>query len=121
MLCPRCGLESLEPSEYESQSIHLCSQCWGAWMTLDQLNAIVADKSYDFSSAERRTIKRVVAAEGDRDRTGSEHTEAACPVCSATMKRRSFTESSPIVIDECPEHGVWLDTGELKELQVLHE
>ena len=34
----------------------------------------------------------------------------ACPVCSATMQIQT---KKGISIDACPEHGIWLDTGEL--------
>jgi Zn-finger nucleic acid-binding protein len=26
-----------------------------------------------------------------------------------------------VKIDECPEHGIWLDTGEIKDLQIFVE
>lgn len=120
MDCPRCRL-SLSPAEYEGEQVSFCDNCWGYWMQRSQLDQIVADRSSKFSRGERSTVAREVRDKGDKDRTGTEAQPAPCPECGATMKHTSYTEACPIVIDECREHGVWLDAGELKELQVLFE
>lgn len=39
--------------------------------------------------------------------------QRSCPICGQTMQ--TF-ESEGIMLDGCPGHGVWLDTGELKLL-----
>ena len=36
-----------------------------------------------------------------------------CPICGRTM--RAWNDSG-IVLDVCPEHGIWLDRGELEAL-----
>ena len=37
----------------------------------------------------------------------------ACPICKKNMKEE---KRDGVTIDICPEHGVWLDKGELHEL-----
>ncbi len=37
------------------------------------------------------------------------------------MEQIRYDESVQILIDRCPEHGVWLDAGELKKIQVVAE
>jgi len=52
-----------------------------------------------------------------------------CPVCSAFMRRTNFASRSGVIIDQCMDHGIWLDGGELKRLmewkksggEMLHE
>ena len=37
-----------------------------------------------------------------------------CPTCEGDMERLAFAAISRVIIDVCPEHGVWLDAGELE-------
>ena len=39
-----------------------------------------------------------------------------CPTCEREMDRIEFAAISRVIIDVCPEHGVWLDAGELERL-----
>ncbi len=40
-----------------------------------------------------------------------------CPVCSKIMQRKNHLGRSGVITDVCYEHGVWLDAGELKQIQ----
>ncbi len=76
---------------------------WGAWALLD-----------DGSDSSRRSRSREIPILKEQ----SGHDNAAlvpegarkCPVCNTTMKIES---QNNIIIDCCPEHGVWLDGDEL--------
>ena len=37
------------------------------------------------------------------------------------MQQLHYDTSVHLVIDECSEHGIWCDTGELKRAQVIAE
>lgn len=39
-----------------------------------------------------------------------------CPVCSEQMCRYHHLGDDTIELDECPDHGIWLDDGELGAL-----
>lgn len=39
-----------------------------------------------------------------------------CPDCNAAMARKNFARTSGVLIDQCYEHGIWFDGGELKEI-----
>jgi Zn-finger nucleic acid-binding protein len=39
-----------------------------------------------------------------------------CPTCEGDMERLEFAAISGVVIDVCPDHGVWLDAGELERI-----
>jgi Zn-finger nucleic acid-binding protein len=39
-----------------------------------------------------------------------------CPDCSRHMHRRNFGRASGVIIDECHDHGVWLDCDELGKI-----
>jgi Zn-finger nucleic acid-binding protein len=39
-----------------------------------------------------------------------------CPVCSGMMTRRNHGRTSGVIIDTCPDHGVWFDPAELSKI-----
>jgi Zn-finger nucleic acid-binding protein len=120
MDCPRCQL-LLADAEYEGEQVHFCGTCWGYWLTRGQLDQITAGVKYRFGKHESQAIGETLGTHGDANRQGAEHEAVTCPVCGAVMKRRRYTSNCPVEIDECDQHGLWLDTGEIKDLQVFIE
>ncbi|MHC4474766.1 MAG: TFIIB-type zinc ribbon-containing protein [Planctomycetota bacterium] len=120
MLCPRCRL-SLSPQEYEGQDVSFCQTCWGHWLTRSQLDTIVQEVAYKFSRLEKKAVLKTMRKEGDADRQGAESQVINCPECDQPMEKKRYAESCPVEIDECGEHGIWLDTGEIKDLQIFVE
>jgi hypothetical protein len=76
---------------------------------------------YKFSKYERDAVLTTMTREGDVDRQGSEGQPANCPECGRVMERKKYEGGCPVLIDECPDHGIWLDTGEIKDLQIYLE
>jgi Zn-finger nucleic acid-binding protein len=111
----------LADAEYEGEHVHFCGTCWGYWLTRSQLDQITAGVKYRFGKHEARTIKDTLDSHGDANRQGFERDAVSCPVCAAQMKRKKYMPSCPVEIDECDQHGLWLDTGEIKDLQVFIE
>jgi Zn-finger nucleic acid-binding protein len=120
MDCPRCHL-LLADAEYEGEQVHFCGTCWGYWLTRPQLDQIAAGVKYRFGEGEAKTIEGTLHSDGDANRQGSEREAVSCPVCGVEMNRKRYTTDCPVQIDECDQHGVWLDTGEIKDLQVFIE
>jgi Zn-finger nucleic acid-binding protein len=120
MDCPRCRL-LLAEAEYEGEQVHFCGTCWGYWLTRSQLDQITGGVKYRFGEREAQTIKQTLRSDGDANRQGSEREAVSCPVCGVEMKRKRYTINCPVQIDECDQHGLWLDTGEIKDLQVFIE
>ncbi len=120
MDCPRCGL-SVQTRAYEGESVYFCGICWGFWLKRSQLDDIVGKIRYGFSKDEKRAVLTTMAETGDADRQGSEEAAITCPECSKPLEKKRYDESCPVVIDECDDHGIWLDTGEIKDLQVFLE
>lgn len=120
MDCPRCRL-SLSESEYEGEHVHFCRTCWGYWLTRRQLFQITGSIQYRFSNQSVRAIEKSFETIGDSNRQGSEGERIHCPVCGVEMANKIYMPDCPVKIDECDEHGIWLDTGEIKDLQVFIE
>jgi Zn-finger nucleic acid-binding protein len=57
---------------------------------------------------------------GEITRGGTEKAPPAryypCPVCRTAMNRVNFGARSGVVVDQCPKHGMWLESGELRRL-----
>ncbi len=117
--CPRCQL-LLQDDEYEGYPVAFCGNCWGYWMTHDVLRHIIEDQKYRFSRGERSSVFARWAQSG-APIVEDPSEPICCPECGARMARKHFAEDCPVVIDQCYHHGVWLDTGELKELQIYIE
>jgi Zn-finger nucleic acid-binding protein len=120
VLCPRCQL-SLSPQEYEGESVSFCQTCWGHWLTRTQLDNIVKNVGYRFGKYEADAVLQTMSEKGDADRQGTESESVNCPECDRTMDKKTYAENCPVEIDECPDHGIWLDTGEIKDLQIFVE
>ena len=115
MECPRCQMP-LKPMDYEGVEADMCESCWGFWLDTGELAEVLTQKDLSFSPEEKELILDVAGA----SRTG-DTTPAPCPRCRSTMSRLHFDEAVHLVIDRCPQHGVWLDTGEIKKVQALAE
>ncbi len=120
MDCPRCNLDMLN-DKYEGEEVMYCGTCWGYWLQREQLDRIVENTGYKFSDSEKRTISRTLFEKGDVNRQGREEESVTCPVCERLMERKYYHPACMVNIDECGEHGIWLDTGEIKDLQVFIE
>ncbi len=110
MLCPRqCGIE-LRPIKVEGipAEINLCEKCEGAWYSQEALGAITDANSIELASSELGVV--LVA---DHLETADLDQPLNCPVCGQGMARFSYALSPDLKIDECMDHGTWLDDGEL--------
>ncbi|MGE3165452.1 MAG: zf-TFIIB domain-containing protein [Planctomycetota bacterium] len=113
MDCPRCHLP-LRKTDYVGVEAEICEQCWGFWLDRGELEQILAADKMQFDEKERATVLSVRTASltGPRE-------PVRCPKCSRMMARLHYDASVHIVLDECPAHGIWLDTGEIKKVQAV--
>ena len=110
MQCPRqCGVElrAVEVAGIPS-AVHLCDKCEGAWYPQEAMFAV--------AEVDQETLTRsdlgVVLVGDHLESVDLEHS-LNCPVCSQVMSRFSYVLSPDIKLDECGDHGTWLDDGEL--------
>ena len=120
MLCPRCKL-LMRLDDYEGQNVHFCGNCWGHWTTKSALEKILHTTDYSFSERELQTTFQRWIDRARKDTVELIGETIHCPECKDVLKRRRFLEECPVIVDICETHGVWLDTGEIKELQIFYE
>jgi Zn-finger nucleic acid-binding protein len=111
MKCPRGCEGELRPltlSQLSNAVIRLCPECEGAWYPHGALSA-VGDASADLIEGTDLSVSLVA------DKLEKVDLEATveCPECHQTMRRFSYSLAPEVKIDECFEHGTWLDDGEL--------
>jgi len=120
MRCPRDGAE-LKTRVYEADiEIDECPVCKGTFLDQGELESIQAAVEKDHREALATPVDSV------RAELAAEREEALplvdCPKCGTSMERRRYGLGSQTVIDACPEgHGLWLDRGELEELEQFYE
>jgi hypothetical protein len=120
MRCPRDGAE-LTARIYEANiEIDECPTCKGTFLDQGELESIQAAVEKDHSTDLAAPVDSV------RAEMAAEREEALplvdCPKCGASMERRRYGLGSQTVIDACPQgHGLWLDRGELAELEQFYE
>jgi len=115
MKCPRCKLP-LRQVEYEGVETDMCDACWGFFLDTGELEEILEKRALTFSKEEKKQVLDIRTASA----TGPT-APAPCPKCGEIMKRVHYDQAVHLVIDRCDEHGIWLDTGEIKRVQALAE
>jgi Zn-finger nucleic acid-binding protein len=116
MDCPRCKL-MLSTTDYEGVQVDLCDNCWGIWLDQGELKQVIDTRDMQFSAEERRQLTDLRAQSAQEENNDP----AACPHCGKIMTQVHADAGIHLVIDRCPEHGVWLDTGEIKAVQAVAE
>jgi Zn-finger nucleic acid-binding protein len=120
MRCPRDGTE-LKARIYEADiEIDECPTCKGTFLDKGELERIQAAIEKDHRKDLGGPVDSV------RAELEAEREEALplvdCPRCGASMERRRYGLGSQTVIDACPQgDGLWLDRGELEELERFYE
>lgn len=120
MDCPRCNL-TLSKDKYEGLDVRTCATCAGYWLEAARLEKAVATKGYRWSKDEAWNILYAIAQANEGGKKVSDE-EIVCPQCGGKMVKFNFRGKSGITLDRCSsDHGVWLDTGEMKRVQVWAE
>ena len=108
--CPRCRLP-LVNTRYEGIAVQFCEQCWGYFVGLREFEKVLQKRDENFSASERRTQRMRPHREDGK--------LLRCVMCAGPMAKLKLEEG--FFIDICREHGVWLDTGEIKRAQIMDE
>ncbi len=128
MECPRCasvvpalssyreapaepvGLPLVAAAHASGQTLYACGSCGGVFVDRAALYAI--------ERWARDRNARAHAAEVALRAFAEARPEIACPRCDADMFSRRWGMATLVTVDACPEcGGVWLDGGELEQLE----
>lgn len=137
MRCPRCTPDDGTGPYRSGDASHLarmqlvrerhragididrCGSCYGAWLDPGELERIQsaararggASRGEIAESTTRRAYARARASKEERP-------QLACPSCGDEMFEREWGYGSLILVDACAGcRGVWVDGGELDEIE----
>ncbi len=107
--CPRCESPTELFRHAAAGAVVLgCPSCNGLWVPTETLEPLIEGGARHTQPEEG----------GDQPRRLSRDVRyLKCPTCSQMMSRRNYGRVSGIIVDTCPQHGVWLDKGELEALR----
>ncbi len=118
--CPSCSTP-LDVVTHEGVELDRCPQGHGIWLDRGELRAVV------LSEIEDRPVDEELSALDAAARDHGQNLLAEvsrgprnCPVCATAMRITEYAGSG-VAIDECLEHGVWLDDGELERIEAYAE
>ncbi|HEU4732138.1 MAG TPA: zf-TFIIB domain-containing protein [Kofleriaceae bacterium] len=101
LLCPRCG----EVLDRAFEGVSTCLRCEGLWISPGTLDAAFGNPRWPSGNTMwwRNSVE--------------------CPECVFEGKATvmSARMSDDVIVDQCPDHGVWLDRGELGRLMGVAE
>ncbi len=114
-ICPRCDipLKTIDLKVDGTFLIERCETCMGLFFDPNELEALLeksVENVFDINYKQINTVNKELS--GRR----REVQYIKCPVCRKLMNRMNFGTKSGVIVDRCKDHGVWLDSGELKHL-----
>jgi Zn-finger nucleic acid-binding protein len=108
---------------HEGVELDRCAAGHGMWIDRTELVRVVMDEGDRRPAAEQAaeleaarsaglgTVMEAIRSEGTR----------TCPQCGKAMTKLQYADYSAIVVDECAEHGTWLDGDELQRIEAYAE
>jgi Zn-finger nucleic acid-binding protein len=114
-LCPRCNLP-LTTIDLQIEGpfyIERCETCMGLFFDPGELPFLLEKTVTHVFTIDYLRLKDL-SKEVRRRESMVQYIK--CPVCQQLMNRVNFGARSGVIADQCREHGVWLDGGELKQL-----
>ena len=120
MKCP-VDENVLETQIYESDiEVDVCPSCNGMWLDKGELEKIEEVREHDYTEELKRMPDYVGRAYEMARQKG--RAELCCPKCGDEMEKREYCYCSQIIIDVCIHgHGIWLDNGEIRALEIFFE
>jgi len=113
--CPRCAtpLRTIDLQLEGKFLIERCDDCLGLFFDPGELEALLQATVSNVFTINRKQLDNINNARRSSDYGVS---YVRCPVCTTVMNRVNFGAKSGVIVDRCPDHGIWLDGGELRQL-----
>jgi len=114
-ICPHCDtpLQTIKLDIKGAFHIERCKTCFGLFFDTGEIETLLESSVSNISNINLSLIKNI---NKDRFQSQQQIKYIKCPVCSSFMKRVNFGHRSGVIIDQCPAHGIWVDSGEITHL-----
>jgi len=113
--CPDCltFLESIDIGKNSRFIIEKCGRCYGLFFDHHELEKLLEERLDNSYWIDHHKLHSLLQYPLHRDRI----LYRKCPECSKIMQRKNYMNRSGVIMDVCSKHGIWLDAGELKQIQ----
>jgi len=114
-VCPHCDthLQTIKLDINGAFHIERCKTCFGLFFDPGEIETLLDSSVSNISNINLTLIKNI---NKDRFQSHQAVKYIKCPVCRDFMKRVNFGHRSGVIIDQCPAHGIWVDSGEITHL-----
>ncbi len=118
MNCPRDGSPLVNTKAEGEVVVDSCVTCGGLWLDqgeLEELTRLYRERGERVPPEQDAMTAGLEAARQKNLPPGP------CPKCGETMVQEEYGYASMILVDRCTHaHGVWLDKGELEEIEAFY-
>jgi Zn-finger nucleic acid-binding protein len=114
-ICPRCHipLQTVDLQLGGKFLIERCERCLGLFFDPGELEALLDKTVTHVHAIDRQRLNEVQNVKRNSEYPVS---YIDCPVCRRLMNRVNLGTRSGVIADQCREHGMWLDGGELRQI-----
>lgn len=114
-LCPSCGIamQTLDLRLGGTFFIERCERCLSLFFDPNEAETLLEKSVAPVFQIDHARLDEITRG---RREAASPLRYYPCPVCRTAMNRVNFGARSGVIIDQCPRHGVWLESGELRRL-----
>jgi uncharacterized protein len=120
MKCPKDGKELTQKIYEADVEIDHCEYCNGIWLDKGELEKIQETFENDYS--EFLNKEKNYASSAMEMASQKQEKDLECPSCGELLFKKEYGFSSQIIIDICTGcRGIWLDDGELQQLEIFFE
>lgn len=114
-ICPACGIpmQTLDLKLGGTFYIERCERCLSLFFDPNEVETLLEKSASGVFQVDRTRLDEM--ARGRNAAPGAER-YYPCPVCRTAMNRINFGVRSGVIVDQCPRHGMWLESGELLRL-----
>ena len=113
--CVDCG-ELTQETVHERVTGDACPHGHGVWFSPNELLDVVRSDTQSQGRSTTYQEDRALFLVMDRDIESGDPVRD-CPMCRKPLNSVRYALDSDVIIDACPVHGVWLDAGELEQLE----
>ncbi len=114
-LCPACSIpmQTLDLKLGGTFLIERCERCLSLFFDPNEIETVLEKSSAAVFQIDHQRLDEITR---DRGSAAGRIRYYPCPVCRTAMNRINFGARSGVIVDQCPAHGMWLESGELRRL-----
>jgi Zn-finger nucleic acid-binding protein len=115
-VCPHCGIkmQTIDLGLGGEFLIERCDKCLGMFFDPNEIEALIDQSVKHVYGIDQQRMEQIIEEEQISRPAAIKYIR--CPVCGEMMNRRNYGARSGVVVDECRQHGIWLDGGELSQI-----